>query len=66
MIEAEFIGGALGRFAGFPDRAHGASATTRVAYDLRADTITAVRLYFPMDVLVRQLRDRGTRRRRLR
>ena len=28
-----------------------------VAYDLGADTISAVRLYLPLDALVRQLRD---------
>ena len=57
MIEAEFIGRHTSEFAGIPPTDHRVRLPYVVAYDLDADTIRAMRLYFPMDRLVRQLRE---------
>ena len=57
IIEAEFTGQHTGEFAGIPPTGRMVRLHYVVAYDLGAGTITAVRLYFPMDVLIRQLRD---------
>ena len=57
MIEAEFTGQHTGEFAGISPTGRMVRLPYAVAYDLGADTISAVRLYFPMDLLVRQLRE---------
>jgi predicted ester cyclase len=57
MIEAEFIGRHTGEFAGIPTTDHRVRLPYVVAYDLDRDGIRAMRLYFPMDTLVRQLRE---------
>ena len=57
MIEAEFAGLHTGEFAGIPPTGRLVRLHYAVAYDLGEDTITAVRLYLPLDALVRQLRD---------
>ena len=57
MIEAEFIGRHTSEFAGIAPTDHRVHLPYVVAYDLGADTISAMRLYFPMDRLVRQLRE---------
>jgi predicted ester cyclase len=57
MIEAEFAGEHTGEFAGIPPTGRMVHLHYAVAYDLVADTISAVRLYLPLDALVRQLRD---------
>ena len=57
MIEAEFIGRHTSEFAGIPPTDHRVHLPYVAAYDLDADTIRAMRLYFPMDRLVRQLRE---------
>lgn len=57
MIEAEFTGQHTGEFAGIPPTGRRVALHYAVAYDVAAGTIRAVRFYFPMDALVRQLRD---------
>jgi hypothetical protein len=59
MIEAEFAGRHLAEFAGILPTGRLVRLPYVVAYDLDADTnmIHAMRLYFSMDMLVRQLRE---------
>ena len=57
MIEAEFIGQHTSEFAGILPTGRQVHLPYVVAYDLDADTIRAMRLYFPMDRLVQQLRE---------
>ena len=57
MIEAEFAGQHTGEFAGIPPTGRMVRLHYAVAYDLGVDSIIAMRLYFPMDRLVRQLRE---------
>lgn len=56
MIEAEFVGTHVGEFAGVAPTGRQVRVPYSVAYDLVEDAITAVRLYLPMDALVRQIR----------
>jgi predicted ester cyclase len=58
LIEAEFTGRHTGEFAGIAPTGRMVRLHYVAAYDLGADAIGAVRLYFPMDALIRQLRDR--------
>ena len=57
LIEAEFAGQHTGEVAGISPTGRMVHLHYAVAYDLVADTISAVRLYLPLDALVRQLRD---------
>jgi predicted ester cyclase len=57
MIEAEFTGQHTGEFAGIAPAGRRVQVPYAVAYDLAADSISAMRLYLPLDSLVRQLRD---------
>jgi predicted ester cyclase len=57
MIEAEFAGPHAGEFAGILPTGRRVRVPYVVAYDLDAGEIEAMRLYLPMDSLVRQLRD---------
>lgn len=56
MVEAEFAGLQHEEFAGIPPTHRSVRVSYVVAYDLYADTITAMRLYLSLDQLVRQLR----------
>jgi predicted ester cyclase len=57
MIEAEFVGVHTGEFAGIAPTGRRVRAAYVAAYDLNTEGIYAVRLYLPLDSLVRQLRD---------
>jgi predicted ester cyclase len=57
MLEATFAGEHTGEFAGIAATRRPVRLHYAVAYDLGVDTISAVRLYLPLDALVRQLRD---------
>ena len=55
MVEAEFIGTHIGAFEGIPASNRKVHVPYGVAYDLKGNEITALRLYFPLDLLVKQI-----------
>lgn len=55
MIEAEFIGTHVGEFEGVPATLRPVRVPYSVAYTLADGRITALRLYFPFDLLMRQI-----------
>ena len=57
VLEAEFVGTHIGEFAGIAPTGRQVRGPYAVAYDLAEKAITALRLYLPMDALVRQIRD---------
>lgn len=57
MLEAVFVATHVGEFAGIAPTGRQVRVPYTVAYDVADDEITALRIYLPMDALVRQLRD---------
>ena len=55
MLEAVFVGTHVGTFEGIPATHRDVRVPYAVAYDVNSAGITALRLYFPMDVLMRQI-----------
>jgi predicted ester cyclase len=55
MLEAEFAGTHIGEFEGIPASHRTVRVPYSVAYDLAGDRISALRLYFPMELLIRQI-----------
>jgi predicted ester cyclase len=54
-IEADFVGTHGGEFAGIPPTGRAVRVPYSVVYDLRGDQISALRIYFPMSLLIEQL-----------
>jgi predicted ester cyclase len=54
-IEADFAGTPTGEFAGIPATGREVRVPYSVVYDLRGDQISALRIYFPMNLLTAQL-----------
>lgn len=57
MLEAEFVGTHVGEFEGIQPKLRAVHVPYSVAYTLADGRITALRLYFPFDLLLRQLTD---------
>lgn len=55
ILEARFTGTHIGEFEGVPATGREVDVPYAVAYDLRGDRISALRLYFPLDLLMRQI-----------
>jgi predicted ester cyclase len=55
MIEAVFVGAHIGVFAGIPPTGRAVRVPYTVVYDLAGDAISALRMYFSLDGLVRQI-----------
>ena len=54
-IEADFAGTHTGEFAGVPPTGREVRVPYSVVYDIRGDQISALRIYFPMSLLMEQL-----------
>src|SRR5215470_10686840 len=54
-IEADFVGTHTGEFAGIQPTGRAVRVPYSVVYDIRGDQISAVRIYFPMSLLMEQL-----------
>ena len=55
MLEADFVGTHVGAFEGIPASHRDVRVPYAVAYDVDEAGIKALRLYFPMDQLMRQI-----------
>ena len=54
-VEADFAGTHIGEFAGIVPAGRAVRVPYLVVYDLRDGQISALRIYFPMSMLVKQL-----------
>jgi predicted ester cyclase len=54
-IEADFIGTHSGEFGGLAATGRAVRVPYSVVYDLRGDRISALRIYFPMSLLMEQI-----------
>jgi predicted ester cyclase len=54
-IEADFAGTHTGEFAGIQPTGRAVRVPYSVVYDIRGDQISALRIYFPMSLLVEQI-----------
>jgi len=54
-IEADFVGTHTGEFAGVQPTGRPVQVPYSVVYDLRDDQLSALRIYFPMSLLIEQL-----------
>jgi predicted ester cyclase len=54
-IEADFVGTHTGEFAGIQPTGRPVRVPYSVVYDIRGDQISALRIYFPMSLLLEQL-----------
>jgi predicted ester cyclase len=54
-IEADFVGTHTAEFAGIQPTGQTVRVPYSVVYDLRGDQISALRIYFPMSLLIEQL-----------
>jgi hypothetical protein len=55
MLEARFRATHIAEFEGIPATGRQVDVPYAVAYDFRDDRISALRLYFPMELLMRQI-----------
>ena len=55
MLEADFIGTHIAAFEGVPASLRRVQVPYAVAYDVNDTAITALRLYFPLDTLLKQI-----------
>ena len=56
-IEADFVGTHTGEFAGIAATGRDVRVPYSVVYDLHGDKISALRIYFPMGLLIEQLQN---------
>jgi len=54
-IEADFVGTHTGEFAGIQPSGRAVRVPYSVVYDIRGDQISALRIYFPMSLLMEQI-----------
>jgi len=60
ILEAEFIGTHIGEFEGVKPQLKAVHVPYSAAYDLANGKITALRLYFPFELLMRQISEPAT------
>ena len=54
-LEADFAGTHTGEFAGIPPTGRAVRVPYSVVYDIRGDQISALRIYFPISLLMEQI-----------
>ena len=55
ILEAEFVGKHIGEFQGVPASGRQVNVPYAAAYKLDGEKVTELRLYFPLDLLMRQI-----------